>query len=220
MLKKLLPDELYNLLTSLVDVSVIYEIRIRNHLPICVNVNGQYKIVSSSGFARTANEAWIANESMIDYILARATNNSVYSVSNQIRHGFVTFDSGIRIGVCGETVIDDQAIISAGVLMHQFCRVGSLAMVGGGTRFSQNVPPFTTCAREPAAYCGLNIVGLRRRNFGNDVIENIHSTYRIILQSGLQLAEALRKVREEVPSSPEIDYIIDFIESSKRGFVH
>ena len=110
MLKKLLPDELYNLLTSLVDVSVIYEIRIRNHLPICVNVNGQYKIVSSSGFARTANEAWIANESMIDYILARATNNSVYSVSNQIRHGFVTFDSGIRIGVCGETVIDDKGV--------------------------------------------------------------------------------------------------------------
>ena len=122
--------------------------------------------------------------------------------------------------LAGEIVVDDHAIISANVLMHQFCRVGGYTMVGGGTRFSQDVLPYSMCAREPAAYCGLNIVGLRRRNFGNDVIENIHSTYRIILQSGLQLAEALRKVREEVPSSPEIDYIIDFIESSKRGFVH
>ena len=114
----------------------------------------------------------------------------------------------------------DHAIISANVLMHQFCRVGGYTMVGGGTRFSQDVLPYSMCAREPAAYCGLNIVGLRRRGFSNEVIENIHTTYRIILQSGLQLAEALQKVREEVPASPERDYIIDFIEQSKRGFVH
>lgn len=122
--------------------------------------------------------------------------------------------------LAGETVVDDNAIISAGVLMHQFCRVGGYTMVGGGTRFSQNVPPYTICAREPAAYCGLNLVGLRRRGFSNETIEQIHNAYRIIYQGGLPLAEALQKIRAELPATPEIDYIVSFIEDSKRGFVH
>lgn len=122
--------------------------------------------------------------------------------------------------LAGETVIDDQAIISAGVLMHQFCRVGSLAMVGGGTRFSQNIPPFTTCAREPAAYCGLNVIGLRRHGFSNEKIDLIHNAYRLIYQSNLQLKDALNRIREELSQTDEIRYIVEFIESSKKGFVH
>ena len=121
--------------------------------------------------------------------------------------------------LAGEIIVDDFATISANVLMHQFCRVGGYTMVGGGTRFSQDVLPYTMCAREPAAYCGLNLVGLRRRGFSNELIENIHNAYRIIF-GGMALNEALQKVREEVPPSKEIDYIIDFIEKSKRGFVH
>ena len=122
--------------------------------------------------------------------------------------------------LAGETVIDDNAILSANVLMHQFCRVGGYTMVGGGTRFSQDVPPFVICARDPAAYCGLNLVGLRRRGFSNELIENIHNAYRIIYQGSLPLEEALNKVKTEVPQSKEIEYITDFIEKSKRGFIH
>lgn len=122
--------------------------------------------------------------------------------------------------LAGETIIDDQAIISAGVLMHQFCRVGSLAMVGGGTRFSQNIPPYTTCAREPAAYCGLNLIGLRRHGFSSETIEQIHNAYRLIYQSNLQLKDALNRIREELPQTVEIKYIVEFIENSKKGFVH
>lgn len=122
--------------------------------------------------------------------------------------------------LAGETIIDDQAIISAGVLMHQFCRVGSLAMVGGGTRFSQNIPPYTTCAREPAAYCGLNLIGLRRHGFSGETIEQIHNAYRLIYQSNLQLKDVLNRIREELPQIEEIKYIVEFIENSKKGFVH
>lgn len=122
--------------------------------------------------------------------------------------------------LAGETIIDDQAIISAGVLMHQFCRIGSLAMVGGGTRFSQNIPPYTTCAREPAAYCGLNLIGLRRHGFSGETIEQIHNAYRLIYQSNLQLKDALNRIREELPQTEEIKYIVEFIENSKKGFVH
>ena len=122
--------------------------------------------------------------------------------------------------LAGEIVIDDNAIISAGVLMHQFCRVGGYTMVGGGTRFSMNIPPYTICGREPAAYCGLNIIGLRRRGFSNELIRNIHETYNIIMGAGGKLDEKLLRVTQEIPMSPEIQYIIDFIrDSEKRGFV-
>ncbi|MCF0188361.1 MAG: acyl-ACP--UDP-N-acetylglucosamine O-acyltransferase [Bacteroidaceae bacterium] len=122
--------------------------------------------------------------------------------------------------LAGETVIHDFAIISAGVLMHQFCTVGSYSMVGGGTAFSQDVVPYSMCARHPAQYCGLNVVGLRRRGFSREQIANIHSTYNIIMNMGLQLKEALARVREEVPQCEERDYILNFIEASQRGFVH
>lgn len=122
--------------------------------------------------------------------------------------------------IAGEVTIDDTAIISAAVLIHQFCHVGSLVMIGGGTRFSQDAPPFAMIAREPCAYCGLNIVGLRRHGYTNDQIEVIRQTYRIIYEEKLLLKDACAKIRKEVPQTKEVQYILSFIENSKRGFIH
>lgn len=121
--------------------------------------------------------------------------------------------------LAGEVVIDDRAILSANVLVHQFCRIGSYCMVGGGTRSAQDVLPFSMIARDPAAYCGLNTVGLRRRGFDREIVDNIHRTYQIILQGTGLLKDLLARVEEEIPSSPEIEYILDFIRTSKRGFI-
>ena len=122
--------------------------------------------------------------------------------------------------LAGEVTIDDHAILSACVLIHQFCRIGGYTMVGGGTRTSQSIMPYTICAREPATYCGLNIVGLRRRGFERDVINTIHEAYRIIFQGGLSLADAVQTIKNELPQTPEINYIRSFIEDTKqRGFV-
>jgi UDP-N-acetylglucosamine acyltransferase len=121
--------------------------------------------------------------------------------------------------IAGEVVIDDFAIISACVLIHQFCHVGSYVMVGGGTRTSQDIPPYCMAAREPVAYCGLNLVGLRRRGFSRELIENIHNTYRLLYQRGKLREECLQEIRETVPMSLEIEYILDFITSSKRGII-
>lgn len=121
--------------------------------------------------------------------------------------------------LAGETVIDDKAILSAHVLLHQFCRVGSYVMVGGGTRSSQDILPFSMIARDPAAFCGLNVVGLKRRGFDRETIDNIHRTYQIILQGTGLLKDLLDQVENEIPQSPERDYILEFIRSSKRGFI-
>ena len=121
--------------------------------------------------------------------------------------------------LAGEVVVDDFAIISANVLVHQFCHIGSYVMVGGGTRTGQDIPPFTMAAREPVAYCGLNLVGLRRRGFTPELIENIHNTYRLLYQRGKLREECLAEIREQVPMSPEIEYILEFVHSSKRGII-
>lgn len=122
--------------------------------------------------------------------------------------------------LAGEVVVDDFAIISACVLVHQFCHIGSYVMVGGGTRTGQDVPPFVTAAREPVSYCGLNLVGLRRRGFKPEIIDNIHNAYRLLYQSGKLRKECLQEIREKVPMSTEIEYILNFVESSKRGIIN
>ncbi len=119
--------------------------------------------------------------------------------------------------MAGEIVIDDNAILSGGVLMHQFCRVGGYTMVQGGSRFSKDIPPFIIAGREPITYAGINIVGLRRRGFSNELIENIHNAYRIVYQKGLNVTEALEEIKKEIPMSKEIEYIISVIEDSERG---
>ena len=121
--------------------------------------------------------------------------------------------------LAGEVVIDDNAIISSTVLVHQFCRIGGYTMVQGGCRSSKDIPPYVIAGREPIAYCGLNLIGLRRRGFSNELIENIHNAYRLIYNSGLNVSEALERIKAEIPMSPEIEYIVSFIESSSRGII-
>lgn len=119
----------------------------------------------------------------------------------------------------GEVVIDDFAIVSANVLVHQFCRIGSYVMVSGGTKCSQDVPPYSMIARDPAAYCGLNLVGLKRRGFSTEIINNLHSAYNILFNTSALFAERIEQIRANVPPSKEIDYLVEFLTTSKRGFI-
>lgn len=157
-----------------------------------------------------------------------AKGRTVVGSNNLLMEGMhvahdVVVGNGCIIGnstkLAGEVEVDDFAIISGGVLVHQFCRIGSYVMVGGGTRTSQDIPPFVMAAREPVAYCGLNLVGLRRRGFAPELIENIHNTYRLLYQRGKLRAECLEDIRREVPMSPEIEYILKFVEASTRGII-
>ena len=119
----------------------------------------------------------------------------------------------------GEVVVDDFAIISAVVLCHQFCHIGSYVMIQGGSRFSQDIPPYIIAGKEPIRYAGINLIGLRRRGFSAETIQNIHEAYRIIYQGNLTRADAIRQIKEVLPLTPEIQYIIDFVENSQRGII-
>ena len=149
-------------------------------------------------------------------------NNNLLMEGMHIAHDVIVGNQciiGNSTKIAGEVIVDDCAIISANVLIHQFCRIGSYVMVGGGTRTGQDIPPFVMAAREPVAYCGLNLVGLRRRGFSAELIENIHNTYRLLYQREKLREECLAQIRAEVPMSKEIEYILDFVTTSKRGII-
>lgn len=149
-------------------------------------------------------------------------NNNLLMEGVHVAHDTIVGNNciiGNSTKMAGEVIIDDNAIVSANVLMHQFCRVGGYVMIQGGSRFSKDMPPFIIAGREPIAYSGINIVGLRRRGFSNELIENIHNAYRIIYNSGKNVSDALVQIREEIPMTPEIEYIVSFIENSQRGIL-
>lgn len=118
----------------------------------------------------------------------------------------------------GEVVVDDGAIISATVLCHQFCRIGGGVMIQGGCRFSLDIPPFIVAGKEPTRYCGINLIGLRRRGFSNELIDQIHDTYRTIYSKGI-IKEGVAEARAKYPGVKEVEYICSFIENSKRGVI-
>lgn len=91
-------------------------------------------------------------------------------------------------------------------------------MIQGGCRFSQDIPPFIIAGKEPTKYCGINIVGLRRRGFSNELINNIHEAYRLLYSKGI-LKEGIEEIRKKLPVTKEIEYIINFVENSKRGII-
>ena len=130
--------------------------------------------------------------------------------------------SGCIIGnstkFAGEVEVDDNAIISGAVLLHQFIRIGGYVMIQGGCRTSQDIPPYIIAGKEPIRYAGVNLIGLRRRGFSNEVIEMIHDTYRTIYAKGI-IKDGIAEARAKYPDSKEVEYICSFIENSKRGII-
>ena len=126
---------------------------------------------------------------------------------------------GNSCGLAGEVTVDDWAILSAGTLVHQFTHIGGHVMIGGGTKVRTDVPPFVKADRDPLSYLGLNIVGLTRRGFEKERIDEIHNIYRAIYQSNMNISQALEYVEKEFKSSPDRDYILKFIKKSERGIL-
>lgn len=121
--------------------------------------------------------------------------------------------------LAGECHVDDFAVIGGGTLVHQFTHIGCHVMIQGGSKINKDIPPYITAAREPISYCGINSIGLRRRGFTNEQIDNIQDIYRLIFNSGYNTTEALQKVMEEMPATAERDEIILFIRESPRGIL-
>ena len=121
--------------------------------------------------------------------------------------------------LAGHVEIADRANVGAYSGVHQFCRVGLEAFVGGYSVVVKDAPPFAIIQGNHAKCFGLNRVGMKRRGYGRDTIEKLNHAYHLLLSSKLNTTQAVEKIREEIKDCKEVDLLVDFIETSKRGVV-
>jgi UDP-N-acetylglucosamine acyltransferase len=162
------------------------------------------------------------------YTISRGTHpESVTQIGNEnfiMGSGHVAHDC--KIGndtvlcscalIAGYVEIEDQAFISGGVVVHQFSKIGRLAMIGGNTRVNNDVPPFFLYSGFNVEPVGLNLVGLKRAGFSLADIAALKKAFRLLFHSGLKLDDALARIETEVPAG-HAQHLVAFIRSSKRG---
>ncbi len=118
----------------------------------------------------------------------------------------------------GHVRVGKRVFIGGLTPVHQFCRIGDFAMIGGGAVVIKDIPPFTRAGRNPAHIFGLNIVGLRRNGFSNETIKLLKELYKTVFLRAKTLEEGIELAKKELPQTPEVKLFLDFIEKpSKRG---
>jgi UDP-N-acetylglucosamine acyltransferase len=125
------------------------------------------------------------------------------------------FANGAMLG--GHVEVEDRAFVSGAVAVHQFCRIGRLAMVGGHARVVQDVPPYMLVDGQSGSIVGLNVVGLRRSGHSSEDITDLKAAYRVIYRRGLAWKDVLETLRLEFSAGPVL-HLRDFLGSGKRGF--
>jgi UDP-N-acetylglucosamine acyltransferase len=121
------------------------------------------------------------------------------------------------VALGGHIIIEDCAIIGGIVCIHQFARIGAYSIIGGGSAVSLDIPPYVSAAGNHAKLYGLNLIGLKRRGFNDESINNVKKAYKTIFRSGLTLEEALQKTLAELPDSKEAQHFVSFIRGTRRG---
>lgn len=122
--------------------------------------------------------------------------------------------------LAGHVTIGNNVVFGGLCAVHQFTRIGDFVMIGGGTMVGQDVVPYTIATSEEkraASLRGLNLIGLKRNGFTDEMIRDIKTMYKILVFSGLKLPDVLVKIRNVVKESPQRDNFLEFIEGSKRG---
>jgi UDP-N-acetylglucosamine acyltransferase len=119
--------------------------------------------------------------------------------------------------LAGHIVIEDFVTVGGLVAIHQFVRIGNHAYIGGKSAVVKDIPPYVIAAGDRAKLHGLNSVGLKRHNFSQETLSSLKKAYRIIFRIGLTLNEAIERVKAEVEQVPEVNDLIRFIKTSKRG---
>ena len=119
--------------------------------------------------------------------------------------------------LAGHVEVEDKAIIGGLSAIHQFCRIGTLALIGGCSKVVQDVPPYMIADGHPAKVYSINTIGLKRNNISDDTLHSLKQAFKIIYRSGLNISHALQKIQQEVSPSAEVTRLVQFIKSSDRG---
>lgn len=121
--------------------------------------------------------------------------------------------------LAGHVTVQDNVILGGLVAIHQFATIGSYSMLGGGTLVGLDIPPYmiATSGKRDAKLRGLNLIGLKRRGFSDEAINNLKKAYKTLFMADLKQADAIAKIRAEIIGCAEVDNLLNFIEKSERG---
>ena len=119
--------------------------------------------------------------------------------------------------LAGHVIVEDRAIVGGLAAVHQFCRIGTMSIIGGCSKVVQDVPPYMMVDGNPAAIRTLNKEGLKRNGVNEDTQKSMRQAYRILFRSEQTFTNAVKQVRANVATSPELEHLLAFIESSERG---
>ena len=123
-----------------------------------------------------------------------------------------------QASLTGHCHVDDNAFLSGMTGFHQFSRIGRLAMVSALSAANKDIPPFVTCGGRPAVALGLNVVGMRRAGITAPNRAQVKQAFKLLYRSGLNISQAIEEIKKSL-SSPEVMYLVKFIEDSKRGII-
>ncbi len=154
--------------------------------------------------------------------LTRIGNDNLLMAQSHVAHDCTIGDNVIMANaatLAGHVEIADRANVGAYSGVHQFCRVGLEAFVGGYSVVVKDAPPYAIIQGNHAKCYGLNTVGMKRRGYSREAISSLTKAFRLLLSSKLNTTQAVERIREEISGSPEVDILLEFIESSERGIV-
>ena len=168
----------------------------------------------------TIRECVTINRGTSDRKETRVGNNVLLMAYTHIAHDCVVGNNCILangVQLAGHITVDDFAIIGGMSAVHQFVSIGAHVMISGGSLVRKDVPPYTKAGREPLSYVGINSVGLRRRGFNSEKINEIQDIYRVLFLKNSNTTKALDLVEAGFKPTEERDEIINFIRNSNRG---
>jgi UDP-N-acetylglucosamine acyltransferase len=119
--------------------------------------------------------------------------------------------------IAGHVTVEDYAIVGGLAAVHQFCRVGTMAIIGGCAKVVQDIPPFMMADGNPAQVRAVNKVGMDRHGISAEVHERVRQAFKLLFRSELTVANAVAKIKQDIPPSPELDHLVAFVEKSQRG---
>lgn len=119
--------------------------------------------------------------------------------------------------LAGHILVEDFAVLGGLTGVHQFTKIGAHAMIGGMSAVNMDIPPYVTASGNRIKLYGLNLIGMRRRGFKDEIIEALNRCYRIIFRSNLTLTLAIDHINKEVQQYPEVQHFLNFIKNSQRG---
>lgn len=170
----------------------------------------------------TIREFVTINRGTVDRGKTSVGNNCLIMAYSHIAHDCMIGNHCIMSNntqMAGHVEMGDWAVVGGVSAIHQFVKIGQHAFVSGGSLVGKDVPPYIKAGRNPLSYAGVNSIGLKRRGFSNQQINQILDVYRCIYNKGMNTTQALEYIEEELPISDERDEIVTFIRESGRGII-